>query len=48
MGVTYKAISWNAHKKTYDRLMLIGIVLYLVIFAVGNIYLTDIHHNGNN
>lgn len=33
MGHTYQAISWNRQKKRYDRYLLIGVVLYLLIFS---------------
>ncbi len=32
MGVGYKIIDWNSQKKKYDFVILIGIILYLIIF----------------
>ena len=34
MGLNYVGILWNRHKKIYDRFILIGILTYLVLFAV--------------
>ena len=34
MGLDYKWVLWNAHKKTYDKLILLGMVTYLVLFFV--------------
>lgn len=39
MGVSYKTIGWNPHKKIYDQLMLAIMVLYLLVFAISNILL---------
>ncbi len=33
MGLDYQMVLWNKHKKTYDRLIALGMVLYLVVFA---------------
>ena len=33
MSVSYQAVGWNAFKKRYDLLLVIGIVLYLVVFV---------------
>jgi nitrite reductase/ring-hydroxylating ferredoxin subunit/DMSO/TMAO reductase YedYZ heme-binding membrane subunit len=33
MSVAYKAVGWNAFKKRYDLLLVIGILLFLVVFA---------------
>jgi len=35
MGHAYQAIGWNPQKKTYDRLMWTGVLLYLGLFIVG-------------
>ena len=37
MGVTYQAIGWNRQKKIYDRVMLMLIGMYLVVFIVLNV-----------
>jgi len=39
MGVTYKAVEWNAFKKRYDLVLLLGIVLYVVAFAASSLVL---------
>jgi len=33
MSVSYKAVGWNAFKKRYDRWLVIGIVLFLLVFV---------------
>ncbi len=32
MGLDYKWVFWNTHKKAYDRLIVSGMVIYLVLF----------------
>jgi len=32
MGLDYKLVLWNKHKKIYDKWIVIGMVLYLVLF----------------
>ena len=34
MGLDYKLVLWNRHKKTYDKWIVVGMVLYLVLFFV--------------
>ncbi len=34
MGLDYKLVLWNKHKKTYDLWIVLGMVLYLVVFFV--------------
>ncbi len=34
MSVSYRAVGWNDFKKRYDRLLALGIVLFLVVFVV--------------
>ena len=34
MGLDYKLVLWNKHKKTYDLWIALGMVLYLVVFFV--------------
>ncbi len=34
MGLDYKLVLWNKHKKTYDKIIALGMVLYLVLFIV--------------
>ncbi|BFP39857.1 hypothetical protein FGF1_07020 [Flavobacteriaceae bacterium GF1] len=34
MGLDYKLVLWNKHKKTYDKIIVVGMVLYLVLFFV--------------
>ena len=33
MGVNYSAVLWNRQKKIYDRVILIGVLSYLLLFA---------------
>ena len=33
MGVSYQAVGWNRQKKVYDRTLVLGVVLYLVLFV---------------
>jgi hypothetical protein len=32
MGLDYKLVLWNKHKKTYDKVIALGMVLYIVFF----------------
>lgn len=32
MGLDYKWVLWNKHKKAYDKMIAVGMVLYLVLF----------------
>ncbi len=32
MGVSYQSVLWNKHKKTYDKWIVIGMLLYLISF----------------
>lgn len=34
MGLDYKLVLWNKHKKTYDKTIALGMLLYLVVFVV--------------
>jgi len=34
MGLDYQLVHWNAHKKTYDKIIGIGMLLYIILFAV--------------
>jgi len=34
MSVGYKAVAWNRFKKRYDLLLALGVVLFVVLFAV--------------
>ncbi|GMN05799.1 hypothetical protein MTsPCn5_11880 [Croceitalea sp. MTPC5] len=34
MGLDYKLVLWNKHKKNYDKLIALGMVLYLIVFFV--------------
>ena len=33
MGLNYQAVGWNPQKKTYDRMIALGVVLYLASFV---------------
>ncbi len=33
MGLDYQLVLWNKHKKTYDKVILIGMLLYIILFA---------------
>ncbi len=39
MGLDYKLVLWNKHKKTYDKLIAAGMLLYLAIFIALTIVL---------
>ena len=34
MGLDYKYVIWNNYKKSYDKIIALGMVLYLVLFVV--------------
>lgn len=34
MSATYRAVNWNPHKKRYDLILAIGVLVYLVAFVV--------------
>ncbi|SHG85849.1 Rieske 2Fe-2S domain-containing protein [Flagellimonas flava] len=34
MGLDYKLVLWNKHKKTYDKIIVLGMLAYLVLFFV--------------
>ena len=33
MSAAYQAVGWNRQKKIYDRILLLGVLLYLGLFA---------------
>jgi nitrite reductase/ring-hydroxylating ferredoxin subunit/DMSO/TMAO reductase YedYZ heme-binding membrane subunit len=33
MGVSYKYVIWNSYKKQYDKLIALGMLLYILVFA---------------
>lgn len=33
MGLNYQYVLWNKHKKTYDKVIAIGMLLYIILFA---------------
>lgn len=33
MGLSYQLVLWNKHKKTYDTVIAIGMLLYIILFA---------------
>ena len=33
MGLDYKLVLWNKHKKTYDKIIVSGMLLYIILFA---------------
>ena len=33
MGVSYKYVIWNKYKKSYDKLIALGMILYILVFA---------------
>ncbi len=33
MGLDYKYVIWNKHKKTYDKIIAFGMLLYIILFA---------------
>lgn len=34
MGLTYKMVLWNKYKKSYDKIIALGVILYLVVFIL--------------
>ncbi len=34
MGLDYQLVLWNKHKKTYDKIIVISMLLYIILFAV--------------
>lgn len=34
MGLDYQLILWNKHKKTYDKVIVFGMLMYVILFAV--------------
>lgn len=34
MGLDYKLVLWNKHKKAYDKIIVVGMLLYLIVFIV--------------
>ena len=34
MGLDYQLVLWNRHKKTYDKIIALSMLLYIVLFAV--------------
>ncbi|KPM32070.1 Rieske (2Fe-2S) iron-sulfur domain protein [Croceitalea dokdonensis DOKDO 023] len=34
MGLSYKVVLWNNYKKNYDKIIVLGMLIYLVAFAV--------------
>ena len=34
MGLDYKVVLWNKHKKRYDKIIALSMVLYLILFIV--------------
>lgn len=34
MGISYKYIIWNKYKKSYDKLIALGMLLYIIVFTV--------------
>lgn len=39
MGVEYRAVLWNRHKRIYDRVLLLGVLVYLIAFTAFNLIL---------
>jgi len=33
MGLDYQLVLWNKHKKTYDKIIVVSMLLYLILFA---------------
>lgn len=33
MGLDYQLVLWNKHKKTYDKIIVLGMLLYIIVFA---------------
>tara|TARA_R110001632_G_scaffold34766_1_gene88131 strand:- start:7036 stop:8064 length:1029 start_codon:yes stop_codon:yes gene_type:complete len=34
MGLNYQLVLWNKYKKTYDKIIAVGMLLYIILFAV--------------
>ena len=34
MGLNYQLVLWNKHKKIYDKIIVFGMLLYIILFAV--------------
>ena len=34
MGLDYQFVLWNKHKKTYDKIIGISMLIYVILFAV--------------
>ena len=34
MGLDYQTVLWNKHKKTYDKIIAVSMLLYIILFAV--------------
>ncbi len=34
MGLNYQMVLWNKHKKTYDKIIVFSMLLYIILFAV--------------
>ncbi|MFT4851115.1 MAG: sulfoxide reductase heme-binding subunit YedZ, partial [Sediminicola sp.] len=34
MGLDYKLVLWNKHKKTYDKTIVLSMLLYVILFTV--------------
>ena len=34
MGVSYKYVIWNKYKKSYDKLIALAMILYILVFAL--------------
>ncbi len=34
MGLDYQLVLWNKHKKTYDKIIVLSMLLYIILFAV--------------
>lgn len=34
MGLDYQLVLWNKHKKAYDKIIVFGMLLYIILFAV--------------
>lgn len=37
MGLDYQLVLWNKHKKTYDKIIVLSILLYIILFSVTTI-----------
>jgi sulfoxide reductase heme-binding subunit YedZ len=38
MGLDYKLVLWNAHKKTYDKIIAASMLLYIILFATVTLF----------